>query len=483
MKGVAGQVLVTGYVSDELLVQLYQSTELVLFPSFYEGFGLPVLEARRCGARVICSGASSLPEVLGDERALFNPWAIDEIAERLESALIDPEFAAELDRVPDSGFTWSRAAERLTAVYRSLARPQRPVVDRSRNRRLGVVTLMPPTPSGIADHSERIVRAIHDDIEGVDVSVFVERTATWSALDVPYPIHDLSSLPARWVAGEFDAVLYCLGNNHFHSSFRSMMRVVPGHALLHDVRLRGAFDPLRINQFAQRYYDDQVDDGTLFAAPVARSAISVLVQSAHAADLVFADSGVTAVDVGPHHCPTVDPAGPVDDASRPWVVSAGIADVAKQSDVFVAAMDELGRRRDVRAALVGLGGERFVTEGDGIVATGAVDDAAFCAWLQRAAVMVQLRRTSNGESSGVVAHALARGIPLIVSDVGAMAELPDEVAVKIPVDVTPKELADAVDQLLGDAGRRAAMRAAALDLAGRETPLAQARRIVEAIFE
>jgi len=55
--------------------------------------------------------------------------------------------------------------------------------------------------------------------------------------------------------------------------------------------------------------------------------------------------------------------------------------------------------------------------------------------------------------------------------------------VKIPVDVTPKALADAVDQLLGDAGRRAAMRAAALDLAGRETPLAQARRIVEAIFE
>ena len=263
-----------------------------------------------------------------------------------------------------------------------------------------------------------------------------------------------------------------------------MMRVVPGHALLHDVRLRGAFDPLRINQFAQRYYDHHVDDDTLFfAAPVAHSAISVLVQSAHAADLVFADSGVTAVDVGPHHCPTVDPTDPVEDGSRPWVVSAGIADISKQSDVFVAAMDELGQRRDVRAALVGLGGERFVTEADCVVATGAVDDVAFFGWLQRAAVMVQLRRTSNGESSGVVAHALARGIPLIVSDVGAMAELPDEVAVKVPVDVTPPELAGVVDQLLGDVGRRAAMRAAALDLARRETPLAQARRIVGAIFE
>ena len=172
---------------------------------------------------------------------------------------------------------------------------------------------------------------------------------------------------------------------------------------------------MRINQFAQRYYDHQVDDGTLFAAPVARSAISVLVQSAHAAELVFADSGITAVDVGPLHCPTVAPAEPLDNGSRPWVISAGIADVTKQSDVFVAAMSRLGRRRDLRPALVGLGGERFVTEGDGIVATGAVDDAEFFAWLHRAAVLVQLRGTSNGESSGVVAHALAR-VPRCLTD-------------------------------------------------------------------
>lgn len=480
--GVKDQVLVTGYVADDVLVQLYQSAELVLFPSFYEGFGLPVLEARRCGARVICSATSSLPEVLADDRALFNPWVVDDIADTLERALVDPQFAAVLDQVPDSGFTWSSAADRLTEVYRSLAPPQPAPSRRSGDRRrLGVVTVMPPTLSGIADHSERIVQAIHDDIDGVDVSVFVERTASWSTLDVPYPVHDLASLPSRWATGELDAVLYCFGNNRLHTSFLPMMRIVPGHALLHDVRLRGAFDPLRINRFAQRYYDHQVDADTLFAAPVTRNAISVLVQSAHAADLVHTDAGVEAVDVGPLHCPTVSaPELTADD--RPWVISAGIADVTKQTDVFVAAMGELAGRRQVQPALVGLGGEPFVSDGDGITVTGAVGDAEFFGWLERAAVLVQLRGSSNGESSGVVAHALARGIPLIVSDIGAMAELPDEVAVKVAVDVTPAALADTIDALLGDPDRRSAMRSAALELARRETPLAQAQRIVDAVF-
>jgi len=439
-----------------------------------------VLEARRCGARVICSASSSLPEVLGDDRALFNPWVVDDIADTLERALVDPEFAAVLDHVPDSGFTWSAAADRLTEVYRSLL-PPAPSTAAEPRRRLGIVTVMPPTPSGISDHSERIVQAIHNDIDGVDVSVFVERTASWSTLDVPYPVHDLASLPERWTNGELDAVLYCYGNNRFHTSFLPMMRVVPGHALLHDVRLRGAFDPLRINQFAQRYYDHRVDDDTLFAAPVTRTAISVLVQSAHAADLVRADADVDAIHVGPLHCPEVSASDLASD-DPPWVISAGIADVTKQTDVFVAAMGELAERREIRPALVGLGGEPFVSDGDGITVTGAVGDADFFAWLERAAVLVQLRGTSNGESSGVVAHALARGIPLVVSDIGAMAELSDDVAVKVPVDVTPAALADTVDALLGDHDRRSAMRSAALEVARRETPLAQACRIVDAVF-
>ena len=479
--GLSGRVLITGYVSDELLVTLYQTAELVLYPSFYEGFGLPVLEARSCGARVICSGVSSLPEVLTDERATFNPWDVADIASTLERAIDDPTFAAILDRVPDSGFNWSESARRLVGVYDRLSREQpRTTVTRSGPLRLGIVTLMPPTPSGIADHSARLVQALNDHVPEVDVTVFVEETATWSTLDVP--IFDLATLPGRWLAGELDAVLYCFGNNRFHRSFFPMMRVVPGHALVHDVQLDGAFNRLQIDQFAQKFYDHDVDADTRFVKPVAIRATSVLVQSEHAAQLVLSESGVAATNIGPHPCAEVETSEPIRDGGPPWVVTMGIADISKGSDVVVAAFEELASRRPIRTALVGLGGERFLDAASSVVATGQVTAGEYDKWLRRATVTVQLRRTTNGESSGVAADAMARGVPLIVTDLGAMSELPSDATVKVPVDVTSSELAATIESVLDGDNERAAMRVAGLEFAACETPTAQALRIVEAIF-
>ena len=90
----ADDVVVTGFVTDADLVRLYQSAEVVLFPSKYEGFGLPVLEARRCGARVITSNVSSLPEVMPEPAALFNPYDTDDIAAKLLAALTDVDVIA-----------------------------------------------------------------------------------------------------------------------------------------------------------------------------------------------------------------------------------------------------------------------------------------------------------------------------------------------------------------------------------------------------
>ncbi len=481
--GVTGRVVVTGYVSDEDLVRLYQTAELVLFPSFYEGFGLPVLEARRCGARVICSNTSSLPEVLRDDLATFNPWVAGEIAATLERALSDPVFAAHLDRVPDAGFTWSRTAERLVEVYDRLTSTSSATWESaaaSRPKRLGIVTLMPRTPSGVADHSKRMIDAIHDEIPEVDVTVFVEQTASWSS-DLPYPVYELATLPARWSNGELDAVLYCFGNNRFHRSFYPLLRVIPGHAFLHDVRLIGAYDQLRLNVLAQDMYDGNVDGSAMFARPIAERAMSVLVQSPHAVDLVAADGGGAAIDIGPHPCQIVSDTSPIRDDGPPWVVSAGIADETKLTDVVADAMRLLGS--EARVALVGLGGERFADDADDVIVTGLVDDDEFDQWLRRSTVLVQLRGTTNGESSGVAAHALARGVPLIVSDFGAMADLPDDAVVKVPVGVTAEALADEIRSLLADDDRRDAMRYAGLAFAARETPLAQARRLVAAIFD
>jgi glycosyltransferase involved in cell wall biosynthesis len=132
--GVAEQLVITGYVADATLVALYQTAEIVCFSSFYEGFGLPVLEALRCGARVITSGVSSLPELIGDKRALFDPSDPADMARLLAAALVDPAVGARAGTEAEARFTWPATARKLVDVYRALAR---------RRDRVGVGQLWP----------------------------------------------------------------------------------------------------------------------------------------------------------------------------------------------------------------------------------------------------------------------------------------------------------------------------------------------------
>ena len=120
--GVLEGLVLTGFVSDQTLVRLYQAAELVVIPSLYEGFGLPALEARACGAPVVCSGTSSLPEVIVDSRAHFDPENVVDIARCVGSVLTKDHLRAELATAPLPPFTWDLAAERTIAVYERLLR-------------------------------------------------------------------------------------------------------------------------------------------------------------------------------------------------------------------------------------------------------------------------------------------------------------------------------------------------------------------------
>ncbi|MCG5534668.1 glycosyltransferase [Ectothiorhodospira mobilis] len=109
----ADQVIFTGRVDDEDLLDLYNLCRLFVFPSLREGYGLPVLEAMACGAPCIASATTSLPEVLGREDALFEPHDPDSIAARMRQVLEDDTFArnlAEHGRQRAARFTWDASA-------------------------------------------------------------------------------------------------------------------------------------------------------------------------------------------------------------------------------------------------------------------------------------------------------------------------------------------------------------------------------------
>jgi ADP-heptose:LPS heptosyltransferase/glycosyltransferase involved in cell wall biosynthesis len=113
--GLASDDLVfAGHVSDSELTALYSLCTLFVFPSFHEGFGLPALEAMCCGAAVIGSNATSVPEVIGREDALFDPYSDQSIAAVIERALTDAEFHESLRAhalQQSKRFSWDRTAQ------------------------------------------------------------------------------------------------------------------------------------------------------------------------------------------------------------------------------------------------------------------------------------------------------------------------------------------------------------------------------------
>jgi glycosyltransferase involved in cell wall biosynthesis len=111
----------TGFISDDELIALYRSCRVFVFPSWHEGFGLPALEAIRCGALTIASDRSSLPEVVGVSDALFDPFEIASIARVLERALTDEDFRARIvleQRCHARQFSWERSALRALDAWR-----------------------------------------------------------------------------------------------------------------------------------------------------------------------------------------------------------------------------------------------------------------------------------------------------------------------------------------------------------------------------
>lgn len=118
------RVKFTGLVSEEELIALYNLAKIYVFPSFYEGFGLPPLEAMACGTPVCASNASCIPEICGAENALFfNPYDTTEMAEKIWTLFQDESLQKQLiqngfKRIQD--FSWEKMARETLAVYESI---------------------------------------------------------------------------------------------------------------------------------------------------------------------------------------------------------------------------------------------------------------------------------------------------------------------------------------------------------------------------
>ncbi len=123
--GLQDEVILTGFIENNELPQIYNAAEMLVFPSLHETFGMPILEALACGCPVITSNVSSMPEVAGDAAVFVNPYNIDEMGRAIHQVLTDEGFKEGirkkgLERAKK--FSWKKCAEEHLKVYQEVSR-------------------------------------------------------------------------------------------------------------------------------------------------------------------------------------------------------------------------------------------------------------------------------------------------------------------------------------------------------------------------
>ena len=127
----------TGFVSEQELLQLYGACDLFVYPSFYEGFGLPIIEAMASGRAVACSNTSGMPEVADSAALLFDPHSVEDMVLAMRDLLLNPELRMRMERLGTQRaamFSWDRTAARTLDLYYEVAgsRGRAPVQDKKR---------------------------------------------------------------------------------------------------------------------------------------------------------------------------------------------------------------------------------------------------------------------------------------------------------------------------------------------------------------
>ena len=498
--GIAEDVILTGRITDDELVELYNDCTLFFFPSLYEGLGLPVIEAMRCGAPVLVGDNSSLREIVDDARYRFDASESGSMADSLVRALTGEGELARMraySRARAGAFSWDGSARTTLdawAVARARQNGRMSAVVATPVPRIAMFTPLPPAQSGIADYSADFLAELKNV---ATLEVFVEG-ATDADIDGVEVRHH-TEFAAR--ADAFDAIVYQLGNSPFHHYMAPYIEAYPGVVVMHDGYVGHlSHDPSNPDPFvrqvirdhggaARRILDDEnirttsalalIDRLTCAATHVYRSR-GVIVHSEFARDLMRSAARLAIappIEVIPQFrariaaerrvgrmkarellgLPTdavlVGSFGHVAKTKGvPQLIEAFRATKAvseKTKLVFVGEL-EGGANHETPYAQDVL--RRMEGRSD-IVITGFVSARDYDLYLQAMDVTVQLRTLTRGETSRALLDVMWSGVPLIYNRLGASSEMPGEAAVALD-DHEPATIAAALDRLLADAALR-----------------------------
>lgn len=503
------KLILTGYVTDQELIALYNTASLFVFPSLYEGFGLPVLEAMSCGLPVIGSNNSSIPEVIGRQDALFDPLNLTELTAKIHQVLEDESFRISLREhglKQAEKFTWDNSAKlAITAFEQSYETQQQESkaaqVIKSKRPRLAYVSPLPPEKTGIADYSAELIPELarYYDIELITDQAKVEDN--W--LTANFPVRSVTWYKAH--AKNFDRIMYQFGNSAFHQHMFQLLAEHPGIVVLHDFFLSGVFNyldysgyipgALSIAQYESHGYSALIDqktnrDASIWKYPsnkaVLDQATGIIVHSQFSVSLAEEWYGVGSATEWRHipHLRAL-PEAIERQATRTSigfdetdfvVCTFGLLGITKLNDSLLEAWLNSPLATDPRCRLVFVGqnddgsyGTTLSTviaespQRNRIKITGFASQELYRKYLASADIAVQLRTRSRGETSGTVLDCMAYGIPTIVNAHGSSADLPNENLLKLNNEFTQAELVEALTRLWSEAQLRQKLSSVSVD--------------------
>jgi len=490
-------LIITGFVPEEDLIDLYNLCAVFVFPSWHEGFGLPALEAMSCGAPVIGANTTSLPEVIGREDALFDPHDDEDITAKLSQVLSDEAFRQTLARHglgQAKRFSWEATAKRaLSALELWHKNKCRQIPTMSARPKLAYISPLPPERSGISNYSAELLPELSRHYE-IDV-VVAQKEVCDPYIKAAFPIRTVDWF--RKHAHRYDRVLYHFGNSSFHQHMFALLREIPGVVVLHDFFLSGivaymdAQGPVP-NGWASELYashgyeavrqrfhaKDTVD--VVWRYPcnlsVLQQAQGIIVHSANSLRLAeqwYRDDCTDWAVIPLLREPRI---GLDKLAARKalgfevsdFVVCAfGLLGPAKFNQRLLQAWLKSRLAREKTCHLIFVGENHGGDYGQEILATirsnqaeenirvtGWVNSDVFRQYLAAADIAVQLRTLSRGETSAAVLDCMNYGLPTIVNANGSMADLDDDAVCKLPDNFTDEQLVEALETLYRDADLR-----------------------------
>ncbi|MBJ9027110.1 glycosyltransferase [Citrobacter braakii] len=524
------EVIFTGYISEEDLLAFYNLCEFFVFPSWHEGFGLPILEAMHCGKAVIGGKYSSIPEVINNEQALFDPYDITSICSSLSKLINDHAFRSELEKHSSKQceyFSWEQTSNLAwTAINNNINSTKLNaaafVPGNEKLKKIAYFSPLPPMKSGIAHYSAELLRELstfyHIDL----IMISGEETHD------PF-LHSVCGIKSiEWFkenAETYDRIVYHFGNSSFHWHMFDLLKNYPGVVVLHDYFLSGivAHMDLHLHHTVNGWEKELFKSGgwpavsmrynaadtadVVYKYPcnisVLQNSLGIITHSEYSRQLAINEYGAGALPkwetipllrIPANNFNKADSRKKLGiDSDTLVVCSFGLMGPTKLNKELIKAWIDSPLSKDNKCHLVFAGekpGDLYGSIIDKLInkckcnirVTGWLSNEEYNHWLSAADIGVQLRSNSRGESSAAVLDCMNYGLATIVNANGSMAELNHDCVEMLPDNFGNEMLVQALSKLYNDPAYRSKIsKSASVELRKHYHPRSCAERYVSVI--